>query len=355
MKCNIAVKPDGTKVYVANQVSNTVSVITTASNTVTNTIAVGEESYTADHIVIATGGQPIVPPIPGAEHGITSDGFFELMEQPGKVAVIGGGYIGVELSGVLRALGSEVTTVALENRVLELFDPMISEVLMREMTKQGMQLRMCFQVAGLARTESGIALDASDGERLDGFDCVIWAVGRTANTGDLGLETLSDYLEQQAASGQVDAVANMADDAVRYHAADLSLADMQGMRHLYYRRTFLRMAAALDDEVRDRGLEQRQVGLRLHAAADRRSADMPRGPGPATILPLCAWNSGPPGGNLRHAPARFQVGRRRSDNISRPGAGSRAPATGPSAIGSSRKRAGRRSDSGATSPRNAKR
>ena len=117
-----------------------------------NTIAVGNETYSADHIVIATGGQPIVPPIPGAEHGITSDGFFELMEQPGKVAVIGGGYIGVELSGVLRALGSEVTTVALENRVLELFDPVISRVLEEEMRKQGIALHMGFQVSGLAPT-----------------------------------------------------------------------------------------------------------------------------------------------------------------------------------------------------------
>jgi glutathione reductase (NADPH) len=126
-----------------------------------------------------------VPPVPGAELGITSDGFFELTEQPKRVAVIGGGYIGVELAGVLQALGSQVTVVALENRVLELFDPMISEVLMTEMEKQGIELRMSFQVAGLAETDAGIAMDAADGERLDGYDCVIWAVGRTPNTRDL--------------------------------------------------------------------------------------------------------------------------------------------------------------------------
>jgi glutathione reductase (NADPH) len=153
-----------------------------------NTIAVGEESYTADHIVIATGGQPIVPPIPGAEHGITSDGFFELMEQPGKVAVIGGGYIGVELSGVLRALGSEVTTVALENRVLELFDPMISRVLEDEMRKQGIDVRPGFEVVELAKSEKGISLRSKHGVTLDGFDTVIWAVGRRPNTAGLNLE-----------------------------------------------------------------------------------------------------------------------------------------------------------------------
>jgi len=152
------------------------------------TVEVDGQQYTADHIVVATGGQPIVPPVPGAGLGITSDGFFELTEQPRKVAIIGAGYIGVELAGVLRALGSKVTVVALEARALETFDDMISEVLMAEMRKQGTNLRMCFQVAGLASTEQGIALDASDGERLDGFDSVIWAVGRAPNTRELSLE-----------------------------------------------------------------------------------------------------------------------------------------------------------------------
>ncbi|MCB1801261.1 MAG: glutathione-disulfide reductase, partial [Gammaproteobacteria bacterium] len=153
-----------------------------------HSIEVDGQTYTADHIVIASGGRPIVPPVPGAELGITSDGFFELTEQPRRVAIIGAGYIGVELAGVLRALGSEVSVVALEARVLETFDDMISDVLMDEMRKQGIALHMSFQVAGLAQTDNGIALDASDGERLDGFDTVIWAVGRAPNTRELALD-----------------------------------------------------------------------------------------------------------------------------------------------------------------------
>lgn len=151
-------------------------------------VEVGGKTYSAEHIVIATGGQPIVPRVPGAELGITSDRFFELTEQPRKVAIIGAGYIGVELAGVLQALGSSVTVVALEARVLETFDDTISEVLMSEMRKQGITLRMSFQVAGLAKTGTGIALDASDGERLDGFDTVIWAVGRAPHTRGLALD-----------------------------------------------------------------------------------------------------------------------------------------------------------------------
>ncbi len=151
-------------------------------------IEVEGQIYTADHIVVATGGRPIVPSLPGAELGITSDGFFALEQQPRRVAVIGGGYIGVELAGLLTALGTDVTLVALEDRLLELFDPMISQVLMREMQQQGVEQRLNFQVAGLAQTEAGIALDSVEGERLDGFDLVIWAVGRTPNTQGLNLQ-----------------------------------------------------------------------------------------------------------------------------------------------------------------------
>ena len=143
--------------------------------------------YSADHIVVATGSSPVVPPLPGAEMGITSDGFFQLREQPQRVAIIGGGYIGVELAGVLRALGSKVTLVALETRLLELFDPVVGESLMAEMRRQGIVLHTGFQVAGLAKTAGGLALDAADGRRLAGYDCVIWAVGRAPNTLGLNL------------------------------------------------------------------------------------------------------------------------------------------------------------------------
>ena len=90
-------------------------------------IEVNGTAYTADHLVVATGGRPIVPRLPGAELGISSDGFFALQKQPERVAVIGGGYIGVELAGVLRALGSRVDLFALEDRVLEFFDQVLRD------------------------------------------------------------------------------------------------------------------------------------------------------------------------------------------------------------------------------------
>jgi len=153
-----------------------------------STVEINGEIFSADHIVIATGGQPIVPPVPGADLGITSDGFFQLIEQPKRVAVIGGGYIGVELSGVLNALGSQVTIVALEDRILERFDSMISEVLESEMISQGIQVRTGFQVAALSQSAEGIVVTSADEKTIAAFDTVIWAVGRRANTQGLNLQ-----------------------------------------------------------------------------------------------------------------------------------------------------------------------
>jgi glutathione reductase (NADPH) len=151
-------------------------------------VEVNGKRYTAEHIVVATGGQPVVPPVPGAELGITSDGFFELREQPKNVAVVGGGYIAVELGGVLNALGSNVTLCAMEDRLLESFDPMLGSVLESEMQRQGIRVQTGFRVVGLSKSNEGTVVKAADNRTLTGFDTVIWAVGRSPNTRKLDLE-----------------------------------------------------------------------------------------------------------------------------------------------------------------------
>ncbi len=153
-----------------------------------STVEVNGDYYAADHIVIATGSQPIVPPVPGAELGITSDGFFKLEALPARVAIIGGGYIGVELSGMLKALGSDVTIVALEDRIMELFDPMVSDVLEAEMHNQGIDVQTGFQVTALSKSFTGVSLSSKQGKTLAGYDKVIWAVGRRPNIQNLRLE-----------------------------------------------------------------------------------------------------------------------------------------------------------------------
>jgi glutathione reductase (NADPH) len=152
------------------------------------TVEVNGVHYSADHIVLATGSQPIVPPVPGAELGITSDGFFEMRQQPRRVAVVGGGYIGVELSGVLNALGSSVTLIALEDRIMERFDSMISSVLENEMRRQGIRVQTGFQVTELSRSAGGMTVMSANETTLTGFDTVIWAVGRRPNTRSLNLQ-----------------------------------------------------------------------------------------------------------------------------------------------------------------------
>jgi glutathione reductase (NADPH) len=152
----------------------------------TRTLEVEGQRYSADHIVIATGSQPIVPRIMGAELGITSDGFFALEAQPQRVAVIGGGYIGVELSGMLRALGSQVTLIAREKTLMPRFDHKISAVLEDTMRQQGIGVYTNCQVTALAKVDKGLIVHAD--KNIAHFDTVIWAVGRSPNTHKLNLE-----------------------------------------------------------------------------------------------------------------------------------------------------------------------
>ncbi len=162
-----------------------------------NTLDVDGERFTADHIVIATGGRPIVPQLPGAELGIDSDGFFALDHQPRKAAVIGAGYIGVELAGVLHGLGTDVSLVIRHDRPLRHFDSLIGEQLMAALAADGLHVMDHTRIAMLERqTDGRICLHGEDGRRLEGLDTVIWAVGRRANTDDLGLENTG--LEVQA-------------------------------------------------------------------------------------------------------------------------------------------------------------
>jgi glutathione reductase (NADPH) len=129
-----------------------------------------------------------MPDLPGVELGINSDGFFELSECPRKVAVVGGGYIGVELAGMLRALGSDVSLFVRRDGPLKNFDPMLREVLMDEMIADGLKLHIHKVPRCLEERDGKIAFCSEDGEAYAGFDCVIWAVGRRASTKLLHLD-----------------------------------------------------------------------------------------------------------------------------------------------------------------------
>jgi glutathione reductase (NADPH) len=149
------------------------------------TLDVDSREVQADRIVIATGGRPMVPDIPGAEIGITSDDFFELDERPQRVLIAGSGYIAVELAGVFNALGSDVQLVVRKDSVLRDFDPMLAERLMDCMDRDDIDLVTRVVPKSVERTEDGIVLHSEDGRSFGPVDSLVWAIGRSPNTGSL--------------------------------------------------------------------------------------------------------------------------------------------------------------------------
>jgi glutathione reductase (NADPH) len=162
------------------------------------TLEVDGQQYTADHIAIAVGGTPALPDLPGAELGITSDGFFELEALPRRVAVVGAGYIAVELAGVLNALGSDVTMLLRKEHLLRNFDAMLRESLMEEMLNDGIGILAGTQVAAVLRQDDGsLCIESTNGQRLDGFDQLVWAIGRTPLTADLNLAAAGVHMNAE--------------------------------------------------------------------------------------------------------------------------------------------------------------
>lgn len=147
-----------------------------------NTVAVEGREYLSERIVIATGGRPIVPNIPGAGLGITSDGFFELEERPQRVLIAGSGYISVELAGVFNGLGSKTHVIVRKEGVLRSFDKMLSAELMDAMQKSGIALDTGAIPEAVQQTNDGIVLHAKDGRSFGPVDTLVWAVGRAPNT-----------------------------------------------------------------------------------------------------------------------------------------------------------------------------
>ena len=153
-----------------------------------HTVEVAGERYTAPHILIATGGHALYPNIPGSEYGITSDGFFELDEVPKRTAVIGAGYIAVEVAGVLNALGSDTHLFVRKDRPLRTFDKDIVDVLVDEMAKSGPTLHTHANATEVVKNaDDSLTISFDNGETIT-VDCLIWAIGRAANTSGFRLE-----------------------------------------------------------------------------------------------------------------------------------------------------------------------
>lgn len=155
-----------------------------------DSVQVNNLVYRAPHIIISTGGEPIIPKIRGMQHVITSDGFFALTEQPQKVAIIGSGYIGVELAGVLHGLGSETHLLMRGEKPLSRFDSMLSDTLLEIMQQQGIHVHPNHQAQEIKLQPDGKkTLVCQNGSSINDIDVIITATGRKPRTDSINLAT----------------------------------------------------------------------------------------------------------------------------------------------------------------------
>ncbi|MGL5757732.1 glutathione-disulfide reductase [Plesiomonas sp.] len=162
-----------------------------------HTVEVNGEQITADHILIATGGFPTRPPIEGAEHGIDSDGFFALTELPERVAVVGAGYIAVEIAGVMHALGVKTDLLVRQHAPLRSFDPLIIDTLLEVMQNEGPTLHTQAVPKRVEKHADGsLTLHLENGRSIT-VDCLIWAIGRKPATHSINLDATGVELDDR--------------------------------------------------------------------------------------------------------------------------------------------------------------
>ncbi len=155
-------------------------------------------SVTAERILLATGGWPFVPDIPGRELAITSNEVFHLPELPKRVLIVGGGYIAVEFAGIFNGLGAEVRLVHRGMAILTAFDLELGHALVAEMKAHGIPTHLHTVITRLEKTENGILAHCNDGKRFE-VDCVLFAVGRVPATQGLGLAELGVATDRDGA------------------------------------------------------------------------------------------------------------------------------------------------------------
>jgi len=177
-----------------------------------NTVEVDGVRHSADNILVATGGWPSVPEIPGIELAITSNETFDLPQLPKRMAIVGGGYIACEFACIFNGLGVEVVQLYRSDMILRGFDMDVREICCDEMRKTGLDLRLNENAVKLEKIAGGIAVTTSQGNVLE-VDQVIFATGRAPNTAGIGLDAVGVELNHKGAvnvdSGSRTNVANI--------------------------------------------------------------------------------------------------------------------------------------------------
>ena len=167
-----------------------------------HTVEVAGRTYTAAHILVATGGWPTLPAIPGIEHCITSNEALELSDLPRRVLVVGGGYVAAEFTGIFHGVGSKVILAYRGEQILRGFDLDVRQHLHQELLRKGIDVRLGCDVAGIERRPDGALearLVAAGTTATVVVDAVMYATGRHANTAGLGLESAGVKLRPDGA------------------------------------------------------------------------------------------------------------------------------------------------------------
>jgi glutathione reductase (NADPH) len=163
-----------------------------------HTVEVDGKRHTARHLLVATGGTPFVPEIPGREHIVTSDAMFDLEPFPKRLLVVGGGYIACEFASIFNGLGSQVTQLHRRAHLLTGFDDDVRQFVANEMGKAGVDVRLNVEVASIARGPGGLVVTLARGQQVE-TDTVLFATGRVPNTQGLGLEAAGVALDERGA------------------------------------------------------------------------------------------------------------------------------------------------------------
>jgi glutathione reductase (NADPH) len=163
-----------------------------------HTIEVNGRRYTAENILVAVGGWPETPRIPGIEHVISSNEALDLPTLPKRVVIVGGGYIAVEFAGIFNGFGSEVVGIIRREQVLRGFDEDLRVYLGEEMRGRGIDIRGNTQIARIDKTAGGYTVTTTTGDKVE-TDCVMYATGRKPNTEGLGLAEIGVEMEENGA------------------------------------------------------------------------------------------------------------------------------------------------------------
>ncbi|WP_339504140.1 glutathione-disulfide reductase [Pseudomonas sp. RL_105y_Pfl2_101] len=162
-----------------------------------NEVEINGQRYTARHILIATGGWPVIPDIPGREHAISSNEAFFLKDLPKRVIVVGGGYIAVEFAGIFHGMGAQTSLLYRGELFLRGFDGAVRKHLAEELTRRGLDLQFNADIKSIEKLDDGsLRVELKDGKTLL-TDCVFYATGRRPMLDNLGLETTGVTLDEK--------------------------------------------------------------------------------------------------------------------------------------------------------------